>query len=74
MDAVVNAFSPRTLILWVVLNITPISGVAWFLFALLYCYILHWMFHKQTQERWVYLLVPATYAIKASRVHGAFGL
>ena len=62
VDAVVNAFSPRTLILWVVLNITPISGVAWFLFALLYCYILHWMFHRQTQERWVYLLIPVCIA------------
>lgn len=57
VDALVNAFSPKTLILWIVLNITPISGVSWFLFALLYCYILHWLFHKQVQDRRIFILI-----------------
>lgn len=61
-DALIGAFSPRTLVLWVVLNMTPISGVAWFLFSLLYCYILHWMFHSRMQDRRIYLLIPVCVA------------
>lgn len=63
VGALIDAFSPRTLVMWVVLNITPISGVAWFLFALLYCYILHWIFHRQMQSRWVYPLIPVCMAL-----------
>ena len=62
LNALINAFSPRTLVLWVVLNITPISGVAWFLFALLYCYILHWLFWSWVKDRRVYLLIPVCIA------------
>lgn len=62
LDALIGAFSPRTLILWIVLNITPISGVAWFLFALLYCYILHWVFHGWMKDRRVFLLIPVCIA------------
>ena len=58
VDALIGAFAPRTLILWVVLNITPISGVAWFLFALLYCYMLHWLFHGWMKDRRVFWLIP----------------
>ena len=58
IDALIDAFSPKTLVLWGVLNITPISGVAWFLFALLYCYLLHWLFLKQMEDDRVYLLIP----------------
>ena len=32
--------------MWLVLNVTLVSGVAWFLFALLYCYIFCLIFHK----------------------------
>lgn len=62
LGALADAFSPRTLALWIVLNITPISGVAWFLFALLYCYILHWVFHARMKDRRVFLLIPACIA------------
>ena len=62
VDALIDAFSPRTLILWILLNITPISGVAWFLFALLYCYILHWLFHRWITNRRVFLLIPVCIA------------
>lgn len=62
VDALTGAFAPKTLLLWIVLNITPISGVSWFLFALLYCYILHWMFHVQVQNRQTYLLIPVCLA------------
>lgn len=62
LDALVGAFAPKTLILWIVLNITPISGVAWFLFALLYCYLLHWMFHGWMKDRRVFLLIPVCIA------------
>lgn len=62
VDALLDAFAPRTLLLWVVLNITPISGVAWFLFALLYCYILHWLFHAWMKDRRVFLLIPVCIA------------
>ena len=62
LNALINAFSPRTLVLWVMLNITPISGVAWFLFALLYCYILHRLFWSWATDRRVYLLIPVCIA------------
>lgn len=62
LEALTGAFSPRTLILWVALNITPISGVAWFLFALLYCYLLHWLFHGWMKDRRVFLLIPVCMA------------
>lgn len=62
VDALMDAFKPKTLILWVVLNITPISGVAWFLFALLYCYILHWLFLGWMKDRRVFLLIPVCIA------------
>lgn len=62
VDALIDAFSPRTLILWILLNITPISGVSWFLFALLYCYILHWLFHRWITNRRVFLLIPVCIA------------
>lgn len=58
VEALAGAFAPKTLLLWIVLNITPISGVAWFLFALLYCYLLHWLFHARMHARKVYLLIP----------------
>lgn len=32
--------------MWLLLNVTLVSGVAWFLFALLYCYIFCLIFHK----------------------------
>lgn len=62
VEALAGAFAPKTLLLWIVLNITPISGVAWFLFALLYCYLLHWLFHAQMHDRRVYLLIPVCMA------------
>lgn len=62
LEALLGAVAPKTLLLWIVLNITPISGVAWFLFALLYCYLLHWLFHAQMHDRRVYLLIPACMA------------
>lgn len=63
VEALAGAFAPKTLLLWIVLNITPISGVAWFLFALLYCYILHWMFHRWMKDRRIFLLIPVCMAV-----------
>lgn len=62
LDALKDSFSPRNLLLLAVLNITHISGVAWFLFALLYCYILHWLFQPWMKDRRVYLLIPVCIA------------
>ena len=42
-----NVFTVKHLILWVVFNNTQISGVAWFLWALLYCYIIHLILNKR---------------------------
>ena len=41
----------RHILMWIVLNTTLVSGVAWFLFALLYCYITAYFFQKQLQGR-----------------------
>lgn len=62
-DVLATVFTFKWLTLWLVLNVTAhISGVAWFLFALLYCYILHWMFHRWMQDRRVFLLIPVCIA------------
>ena len=63
LKSVVEALSLRSLILLGALNISPISGVAWFLFALLYCYILHWIFHKYVQNQRIFLLIPLCFTV-----------
>ena len=47
----------RHILMWLVLNTTLVSGVAWFLFALLYCYVIAYFFQKQIQGRLLYCAV-----------------
>lgn len=62
-DVLATVFTFKWLVLWLVLNVTAhISGVAWFLFALLYCYLLHWMFHRWVKDRRIFLLIPVCIA------------
>lgn len=59
VDAISKVLTFKWMTLWLVLNVTAhISGIAWFLFALLYCYILHWCFHRQCQDRRIFYLIP----------------
>lgn len=62
VDAIAAHLNLRDVVLFFVLNITHISGVAWFMFALLYCYILHWVFHRQVQDQRIFLLIPFCFA------------
>ena len=50
-------FTFKHIALWLVFNSTYVAGVAWFLFALLYCYLFCYVFHKLYQSKYVYAII-----------------
>ena len=44
--AIVGICTWKHLLLWLLMNITSISGVSWFLWALLYCYCIHTLLYQ----------------------------
>ncbi len=53
-------FSLKNLVLFFVFNVTKISGVAWFLFALLYCYIFNLIFYNLLKKQQCIFYLLAT--------------
>lgn len=52
----------KNIAMWLLLNVTRISGVARFLFALLYCYILRYFFYNIFEKRIIYLVMLLGFA------------
>jgi len=53
--------TPKNVIMWLIFNVTQISGVAWFMFALLYCYGFHYLFFEWTKKRQYFWLIPCLF-------------
>ena len=52
-----NILTIKHLVMWLVLNTTLISGVAWFLWALLYCYLFSLCFYYFFSSSKVYIVL-----------------
>ncbi len=50
-------FTLKHIAIWLVFNATYVAGVAWFLFALLYCYLFCYVFHKFYNSKYVYGII-----------------
>lgn len=58
-----NIFSLKHILMWLILNTTYISGVAWFLFALLYCYILAFIFNDLFNSTKVFFFISLCFCV-----------
>lgn len=52
-----TVLSIRHIFLWITLNVTLISGVSWFLFALLYCYVIIYIFYNWYHSKLIYFVI-----------------
>ena len=52
-----NVFTFKHMIMWLCINTTVISGVAWFLWALLYCYLLCYIFYNLFSTFKAYIII-----------------
>ena len=46
IQAIISICTWKHLLLWLLMNTTSLSGVAWFLWALLYCYCIHALLYQ----------------------------
>ena len=52
-----NIISIKHLLMWITMNTTLVSGVAWFLWALLYCYLASYVFHSFYKNKYIFYLI-----------------
>lgn len=71
-DVMNRIFSVKSIVKFVLLNVSPIIGHLWYLSALLYCMLIFYLFNLMEKQKLLYCLLP--FLLMGSLVFGEYSM